>query len=1091
MKPARTADLLHLFNILLLGALLAGLGAAPAAVQAADPIPASPTGSPVHILSESPSQVVLELETLEYRLAEGPDCTLLSAADYPETDVAGSPRLPVQGALVGLPPNGEVQITLVEAEPVLLEGSFSLCPVPRLDYEIQPTGEPGQIAEQWLQDPAAYSQDRFYPELAAELAGIGMIRSQRVAQVRFHPFQYHPVSGKIRYYPRIRVQLSFTETSGRRISGLEPTDEGAYEPIFQRQIVNYATASAWRLPASLPDLKLPETVPPGGAPAFKLQVSRAGFYQLTYADLQAAGANLNNADPHTLQIFNRGAEVAIQVTGSQDGAFNPGDAIQFYAEPLDTRYTAANAYWLTWGQAAGKRILFQDGAPDGAAPQPSSFQDHKRIEENRFYYSSFQDSSGDPWYWGLISAQTTPVSADYFFQLSQADLQSDTPARLRGRLKGFAASPQHHTRIYLNGRLIQDSFWAPTAELNFEASFPADYLVNGQNRITIECPLDNGITVDRLLVNWFQLDIPRTFQAEADLLRFQGQPAGDWTYQLDGFTSAELQVFDVEDPANPIQITGAQTQQGETGFSVRFQAASETPRRYLALTSSQFLLPDQIEQPAPAGLKATANGADYLLITHSSFAESIQPLADWRASRGLRVKLVTVQQIYNEFNYGISDPEAIRNFLAYAYHFWQPPAPQYVLLVGDGHYDPRNYKGTDEPVYVPAYLQNTDYYLKETAADNRYVTVSGDDHLPDMMIGRLPVRTPAEASALAAKIIQYEQLPLTGEWNNQSLFVTDNPDTAGDFYLYSNRVADHILPETHAAQKVYYGSTHLSVPAAQNAILEGINQGKAIVNYVGHGGTAQWASENLLNAGSVPGFSNQGKYPLFLSFACLTGYFHTPSPQNQQISALAEALVRPGDRGAIASWSSTGMGLASGQDYLDRGFFQAVFQDGETRLGAAVLQAKLFLASQSGAYPDLIDNYTLFGDPALELKVLSANLPAHISRATGIYTGENVEISWETDYELSAIGFNLYRSDQPQEQGVQINESLIPTQKETYTSGASYFFADTGVASGESYYYWIEIVDPTLSVLYAGPVVHTARMVYLPVISRDAVNQGE
>ena len=102
------------------------------------------------------------------------------------------------------------------------------------------------------------------------------------------------------------------------------------------------------------------------------------------------------------------------------------------------------------------------------------------------------------------------------------------------------------------------------------------------------------------------------------------------------------------------------------------------------------------------------------------------------------------------------DPSAIRDFIAYAYQSWQPPTAQYVFLVGDGHLDPRNYRWTNERIFIPAYLLPVDNYISETASDNRYVTVSGSDNFPDLMIGRLPIKTSAEAGMYISKLISYE-----------------------------------------------------------------------------------------------------------------------------------------------------------------------------------------------------------------------------------------------------------------------------------------------------------------------------------------------
>ena len=85
-------------------------------------------------------------------------------------------------------------------------------------------------------------------------------------------------------------------------------------------------------------------------------------------------------------------------------------------------------------------------------------------------------------------------------------------------------------------------------------------------------------------------------------------------------------------------------------------------------------------------MKDPANAADYIIISHSDFLNAIQPLAAYRASQGFRVRVVDVQDIYDEFNGGVFDPQAIQGFLSYTYSNWVAPAPSFVLLVGDGHY---------------------------------------------------------------------------------------------------------------------------------------------------------------------------------------------------------------------------------------------------------------------------------------------------------------------------------------------------------------------------------------------------------------------
>jgi len=108
-------------------------------------------------------------------------------------------------------------------------------------------------------------------------------------------------------------------------------------------------------------------------------------------------------------------------------------------------------------------------------------------------------------------------------------------------------------------------------------------------------------------------------------------------------------------------------------------------------------------------------------------------LSNWRASQGHSAMSVDVQDVYDEFGYGVVGAAPIHDFLAYAYTQWAT-APSVVVLVGDGHYDPKTMRlrAGELPSALPGGGRSLGC---RDGADNRYVTVVGDDALPDMMLG--------------------------------------------------------------------------------------------------------------------------------------------------------------------------------------------------------------------------------------------------------------------------------------------------------------------------------------------------------------------
>ena len=134
------------------------------------------------------------------------------------------------------------------------------------------------------------------------------------------------------------------------------------------------------------------------------------------------------------------------------------------------------------------------------------------------------------------------------------------------------------------------------------------------------------------------------------------------------------------------------------------------------------------------------------------------------------------------------------------------------------------------------------------------------------------------------------------------------------------------------------------------------------MSYVGHGSSGLWATEGILRSPDVAAFAPQPQQPLVLTMTCSNGYF--VSPYN---NSLSERLVLAPDKGAIAAFSPSGLSLDDAAHVYHRAVVSELESGNHDRLGDLVLAAQVQYAA-SGAFPELLDFYNLFGDPALTLR---------------------------------------------------------------------------------------------------------------------------
>ena len=251
---------------------------------------------------------------------------------------------------------------------------------------------------------------------------------------------------------------------------------------------------------------------------------------------------------------------------------------------------------------------------------------------------------------------------------------------------------------------------------------------------------------------------------------------------------------------------------------------------------------------------------------------------------------------------------------------------------------------------MPTKLIDTVYM--ETASDDWFVDLNSDG-LPEMAIGRLPVQTTEEAATVVSKIVGYEK----SNRRNEALLVADRMDDSDDFSFESASEEVRALLPAYLMVRKIFREQFSSDAQAKTELLNNINQGPLLVNFIGHGSVESWRG-SLLTLEDADSLINGLHLPFFVNMTCLNGFF-----QNAYGETLAESLMKASGGGAIAIWSSSGLTEPENQAVMNKELIKLLFGRESLTLGEATARAKASVSDQ-----DMRKTWILFGDPTTRLK---------------------------------------------------------------------------------------------------------------------------
>ncbi|WP_420643345.1 C25 family cysteine peptidase [Candidatus Leptofilum sp.] len=855
-----------------------------------------------------------------------------------------------------------VEAALPDGRPALTLPNFNDDLTASLLLALPPEAKPTVVYEESGVGERPFAASQLATSAASgpviSLDEVGVLRGVRLARLTYRPVQLQ--GDELRVVSMVEATIQFNGPPNLARPAAAELD--SLQTAVASQIINPSQLTI--SPATGAPAK-----PAAPDPTVFIEVAEPGITAVTYTNLQAAGFPVSSVNPANLQLWQDGNPLPIDWFGDGDAQFEAGESFRFYAAPLFSRWQQHDVYTLTAGSSPGSRMSSQNGSPSGLIA--GSLTLTAVAEQNNLYTPDCicgqlpAGRDGDRWVWEDLRQPGRP-SASYAVELPYVN--KNQAAELTMWAIGFTsldASPDHRLNLNFNGSGVGSISWDGKTAVTRTLTLPASSLQTSSS-LNLSIPSVPGVSIDGLWLDAFAVQYSYdSTQIDGDEQLFAEGASARRAYTVNVGNGTGLRLYDVSNPAVPTVLSNTTWQNGR----ITWGDPDGAGHSYLVSKNSSLNAPATVRLPRslPAG------SADVIIISHASFMPALTPLVSLRQSQGLSVKVVDVQAVYDGFGNGRITPEAIRNYLSHLYHNGSLP-PTYVLLVGDGTSDPKQYRDDSQPTWLPPYLAAADPWIGEVAADNRFVTVDGEDLLPDMIIGRLPVNSLAEAQTVVTKIIEYETKPFFGDWNGRITFISDNTDAAGNFAAHSASLQQNYVEAPWQPATINYNPATTSETAVQTQIQQAWQSGQGLMVYTGHSSIHQWGAERFFHLDDVANLQNGGRLPVLLQMTCFTGSFAQPF-----WDTLDESLLRHPNGGAVAVWGATGLGVGTGHDALASGFLQTVIGADEVQVGAAVLAGKLNLITNKPAHQDLLDTFTLFGDPATQYNTdFWAGIPTYL-----------------------------------------------------------------------------------------------------------------
>lgn len=908
---------------------------------------------------------------------------------YIDESSPGKPILPTRVFILAIPPNSEVAVDLLNRVEKTFENvQIKSNPKATLNTDSSFSYTETEISYEYL-------QENVFPSNEFEVLDYFWLRDYYCAAIQFNPMQFSWKRKSLTSIQSCDINIRFVDVRPYEIN-TSPT--GEFDKGLEDIILNYSSAQSFRS-KNFDSLRQDST---GNwidysKTYYKLAVAKDGIFRITHNDLISYGIDPSTINPKTIKIFRKGKQVPLFIYGEDDFSFNLNDYIQFWCERnygssnyqdivpqgqdyinyMD-RYSDTTMIWLTFGGEDGKRLSIIPNSTSITADTIKSSLTKLHLEQDiRLWYHSANDARTQLPFWQehkVFTWLTIGNSGSQNIIFNASDFTLNTPIKTTTRLisnSGDVVLNGHKNGSSLNSTTVQDTIiFNYLKTVNFESYFNSNQLIEGNNTYTV-FGLPSAASFHRSLIDWVEIEYYRQNKSINDSLTIIIPDSVLYDFRnirVSNLSTPDSLLIIYKVGSDSKIITGFNYVGGVLVFSDSVRGGD----KYIISKQGYSLSPSFRYSRGFKNLRDLSRGADYVMITHSSLAQSTQEYEQFiNSNYNTRVERIFIEDIYDEFSYGQNWAEAIRYFLIYAKDNWVSPAPSYLNLIGDANYD---YKDIWNPAPSPRKKNLVPSY-GFPVSDIWFTTWDSSNlNIPQMYVGRIPANQDSEVRNYLRKHQSYLERRYD-DWNKKYiLFSGGDPTKISELNLIKS-ANDHLLNNYLAASPIGGRAIHFyktinpqtnfgpyTVPEINNAV----DSSGIFISYIGHSGTRTWDNgitevEDILN-------KFQNRYPLISDFGCSTGKFAEPD-----VNAFGELFVAQSSNGqAIGYLGNSSLGYFSTSLRFPEIFYKKILLDSILTLSKAHVLAKVEQLNLTG-YNDVNRAFNfcniIFADPLLKFSL--------------------------------------------------------------------------------------------------------------------------